>query len=111
VTLDPEGDVELVARPAAPARGIGARTVIVREGAARPWHPPLEISDEGAVRIAGRTKALFPATEGLYDLVVVVGKEASLPNEDEAVRIATGTLSEGPRFRVLRARVRFVEKK
>jgi hypothetical protein len=85
VTLDPNGDLELVLRPAIPTHDVSANATLVRDNTTRPWAPPMEVSTDGAIRIAGRNQALFPETRGSYELVVAVGKQT------------------------LRARVRFVE--
>jgi hypothetical protein len=108
VTLDPDGDLELVARPATPAPDIGARAVLVRDGAARPWAAPIDVSSEGAVRIAGANKALFPETRGTWEIVVLVAKKDALPSEAEAARVAVGP-PPAPPLRSVRAKVRFLE--
>jgi hypothetical protein len=110
ISLDPRGDFELVARPAAPAPGVHAHAVLVRDGAARPWSAPIEISDEGAVRVAGTTEALFPETRGAYEVVLVVANEAWLPSREEAARIARGADAPSSAVRAIRARVRFVDR-
>jgi hypothetical protein len=111
ISLDPRGDFELLARPAAPAPGVRAHAVLVRDGAARPWSAPIEISDEGAVRVAGTTEALFPETRGAYEVVLVVATEAWLPSREEAARIASGAgAPSSSAVRAIRARVRFVDR-
>jgi hypothetical protein len=72
VTLDPNGDLELVLRPAVPARGVSATATLVRGNTTRPWTPPMEISSDGAIRIAGKNQALFPETRGSYEIVVTI---------------------------------------
>lgn len=108
VTLDPDGDLELVARPATPAPDVAARAVLVRDGTARPWAAPIDVSSEGAVRIAGANKALFPETRGTWEIVVLVAKKDALPSEPEAARVAVGP-RPAPPLRSVRAKVRFIE--
>lgn len=107
VLLDPSGDFELVARPAAPTPNVGARAVLVREGAARPWAALIDVSSEGAIRITGTTRSLFPETRGSYEIVVLIARSGALPSDAEATRMATSTTPSS--LREVRARVRFVE--
>jgi len=112
-TVDPDGELELVARPAAPVKDARARAFLVRSGDAKPWLVPLQISDEGAVRVSGRTRLLFPATVDPCELVIFVAVGDALPGEADAEKIATGgtTPARDAKYRVVRARIRFVEKK
>lgn len=110
VTLDPDGELELVARPAQPTAGVVARAVLVDDGRAVPWHVPIDVSPQGAVRIAGRTRALFPDVTRTHDVAVVVGRSASLRSDEDAVKIAESAANAAD-SRVLRVRIRFVEKK
>lgn len=107
ITLDPDGEIDLVARPSSDARGVAARAILVRDGVAKPWAAPLQVSSEGAIRVTGSTKSLFPETNGAYEIVVLLAQPArALPSEAQAVRIASG--AEAPRaVRVVRARIRF----
>lgn len=110
VELDPEGDFELVARPSERARDVAARAVLLRDGVATVWRVPVDVSDEGSVRIAGPTKALFPETQGRYEIVLLVAPHGGLPSELESPRVAaTGARVPGG-GRVFRARVRFVDR-
>ncbi|HVJ88673.1 MAG TPA: hypothetical protein VM580_02650, partial [Labilithrix sp.] len=102
--LDPNGEFELVARPATPTAGVTARAVLVQGGTPRPWTPPIDVSTEGAVRIYGPTKSLFPETRGAYEIVVLVGRKGTLPSESEA---ALATAETHPSLQVIRTRVRF----
>lgn len=75
VTLDPRGDFDLVARPKTPARNVVVRAQLFRDGKELPWSPPIEVSADGAIRIASTTRALFPETRGSYDVVLLVGQK------------------------------------
>ena len=110
--LDPAGELELVARPVAPLKDAHARAFLVRSGDVKPWLVPLQMSDEGAVRITGMTRLLFPTTNEPYDVVIFVAAGDVLPSDDDAGRIALGAEpAAGAKYRVIRGHVRFVEKK
>ncbi len=109
--LDPAGELELVARPVAPMKDTHARAFLVRSGDAQPWLVPLQVSDDGAVRISGMTRVLFPTTNQPYDVVIFVAAGDVLPSDDDARRIALGAGDAAPapaNFRVIRGHVRFM---
>jgi hypothetical protein len=108
--LDPAGELELVARPVAPMKDTHARAFLVRSGDAQPWLVPLQVSDEGAVRITGMTRVLFPTTNQPYDIVLFVAAGDVLPSDEDARRIALGgDAAPAPaNLRVIRGHVRFV---
>jgi hypothetical protein len=108
LSVDPDGELELVARPVAPVKGARARAFLVRSGDVKPWLVPLQISDEGAVRITGVTRHLFPSTVEPYDVVIIVAVGDSLPSEPVAEKLAAGAAgAEGANVRVIRAHIRF----
>jgi len=110
--LDPAGELELVARPVAPVKNAHARAFLERSGDVKPWLVPLQMSDEGAVRITGMTRLLFPTTNEPYDVVLFVAAADVLPSDDEARRIALGAEpAKDAKYGVVRGHVRFVEKK
>lgn len=110
--LDPAGELELVARPVAPVKDAHARAFIAHSGDVKPWLVPLQISDEGAVRITGMTRVLFPTTSEPYDVVIFVAAGDVLPSDAEAHRVALGAEpAPSAKYRVIRGHVRFVEKK
>jgi hypothetical protein len=110
--VDPDGELELVARPAAPVKNARARAFLVHSGDAVPWPVPLQISDEGAIRISGMTRLLFPATVDPYDVVIIVAAGDSLPADAEARKLAADAdAAQTAKYRVIRAHIRFVEKK
>ena len=110
VTLDADGDLELVARPKTPSTGIAARAVLLRYESATAWAAPIEVSADGAVRIVGASKRLFPETKGRYTIVLLVADPARLPSAEVASRIAVGAEKPDASVRVLRAEVRFLER-
>jgi hypothetical protein len=110
VTLDANGDLELVARPKTPSSGIAARAVLVRDGSAMAWAAPIEVSSDGAVRIVGATKRLFPETKGRYTIVLLLADPARLPSAEVASRIAVGAEKPNASVHVLRAEVLFLER-
>lgn len=110
--LDPAGELDLLARPALPVKDARARAFLVRSGDVAPWAVPLQVSDEGAVRITGMTRLLFPTTTEPYDVVLFVAAADVLPSDDDARRIALGAEpAAGAKYRVIRGHVTFVEKK
>lgn len=110
IAVDPKGDFELVARPAVPTSGVAARALLVCGGAPpAPWAAPIDISSEGAVRIQGTTRALFPNPRGECDIVLFVAKSAAtLPSDEDATRLAASPSGSSANVRTVRARVRFL---
>jgi len=109
--VDPDGELELIARPTAPVKEAHARAFLVGPGGAQPWLVPLDISEQGAVRISGTTRSLFPGTTGEYEIVLFIATGDTLPTDVDALRIARTTTSGDAPYRVVRSKVRFVEKK
>jgi hypothetical protein len=106
-TVDPDGELELVARPATPVKNARARAFLVRSGDVKPWLVPLQVSDEGAIRVTGMTRLLFPSTKEPYDVVIFVAVGESLPSEAEAEKLAAAATATDAKFRVIRAHIRF----
>ena len=90
IRLDPASRLVIVLRPEAPVSGaIAVRGFLVREGAATPWEAPMAVGAGGVVRIEGTAAALFGDTpEGAWDVVLVVGRPESLPDEPALARAA-----------------------
>ncbi len=115
--LDPDGELELLARPVAPVKDARARAFLVRSGDtrpsdAKPWLVPLQVSDDGAVRVTGMTRLLFPTTNEPYDIVFFIASGDVLPSDADARGIASGREpAPNAKYRVIRGHVRFVEKK
>lgn len=103
VTVDPDGDFELVARPRIATPAVAARALLDDA----PWSPPLEVSAEGAVRITGSTRVLFGDVSHPRRVTLLVAREAELPPMEAAARISRGEDTAPPNVRVLRARVTF----
>lgn len=106
--LDPSGELELVARPAAPVKNAHARAFLLRSGDVKPWLVPLQMSDEGAVRITGMTRLLFPTTNDPYDVVIFVAAGDFLPSDADAQHLASGAEpAPDAKYRVVRGHIRF----
>jgi hypothetical protein len=78
--------VEIVLRPKTAVKGarVDVRSFLLRDGVARAWTPPLQISPDGAVRIAGEAKALF-AEPGDWEVALAVGRTGDLPSDPATV--------------------------
>ncbi|MDI1480210.1 CHAT domain-containing protein [Polyangium sp. y55x31] len=90
IRLDPASRLSLALRPEAPVSGaIAVRGFLVREGAAKPWEPPMVVGAGGVVRIEGTAAALFgDVPEGAWDVVLLVGRPEALPEESALARAA-----------------------
>ncbi|WP_437313099.1 hypothetical protein [Sorangium sp. So ce385] len=99
--IGPGSLVELVLRPATPVRGpVAVRGVLVQGGRRETWRPPVEITADGVVRIAGTREALFPGLpDGPWEVVLAVGRPDALPADPAAAQGAPEDLQ------VLRATV------
>ena len=72
----------------------------MRDGKPQAWTPPVQISNEGAVRITGPVKQLFPDVRSPWEILVAIGPESALP--------PAGTLfSTGSGYRLVRGVVEF----
>ena len=111
----PGSDVELVLRPAVAEKGpIAARGFLSREGRAQAWAPPIEVSSDGAVRIAGPYEAVFRGVApGAVELVIVVGRPGAIPSDATLVEMTRQGSSSGPRegsWHLLRVPVRLLDR-
>ncbi|MDI1449098.1 CHAT domain-containing protein [Polyangium sp. 6x1] len=90
IRLDPASRLSLALRPASPVSGaIAVRGFVVREGAAKPWEPPMVVGAGGVVRIEGTAAALFgDVPEGAWDIVLLLGRPEALPDEPTLARAA-----------------------
>jgi hypothetical protein len=101
--LHKEATLEIVLRPQEKvASKIAVRTALVRDGKAQPWSPPVQISPEGAVRISGPVKTLFPDLNAPWDVLVGIGSEDALPSD------AT-KLEAGKGYRLVRGTIEFTQ--
>ncbi|EYF00260.1 hypothetical protein [Chondromyces apiculatus] len=122
--IGPGSRLEIVLRPVTPAqvpvavRGFLVSGGDVAAGGGRPWEPPVEISAEGSVRIAGSREALFPGVApGEITLVLAVGRPEALPADAARAVAMSGAAapsesaaapSESAAVQVFRARVTLV---
>lgn len=83
--IGPGSRLSIVLRPATKLEGaIEARAFLVRDGSARVWSPPIEISSAGAVRIEGTREQLFHGVPaGRWEIVVALSKPGDAPNADD----------------------------
>ncbi|WP_437935121.1 hypothetical protein [Sorangium sp. So ce341] len=102
--LGPGSRVELILRPELPVHGpIAVRGALVQGVHARPWSPPVELSPDGAVRIAGTREAVFPGVpDGAWEIVLAVGRAEALPADPAAAAAREET---APGAQLLRAQV------
>ncbi|MBI2393655.1 MAG: hypothetical protein HYV09_29020 [Deltaproteobacteria bacterium] len=107
-TLHRDATLEMVLRPrVAVTTKIATTAALLRDGAARAWSPPIEISPDGAVRIVGPVASLFPDTERRWEIVVAIGPEGALPRDPAALLAAAA--APPPGVRVVRAVVDFAK--
>lgn len=100
-------NLEIVLRPDSPvAVPVKAKAILVRDGKAQAWTPPMQVSGEGAVRIAGPVKMLFPDVARPWEILVAVGPQAQLPADPDAMLAAASAGREG--IRIARGVVEFV---
>jgi hypothetical protein len=73
--LGPGSSLDVVLRPATPVTGaVVARAFLVRDGGVRPLSAPLQVSEDGAVRLTGRYEALFAGEPpGPCEIVIALG--------------------------------------
>lgn len=84
---------------------VGARGFLVGEAGAIDWNPRVEVSEGGAVRIAGVGRELFRGVPaGNWQVVVAVGDPAKLPEAGSGARVA---VSAGAGYVVVRREVRW----
>lgn len=102
-TLNREASLQIVLRPESPVANIKAAAALVRDGKARAWTPPMEISPDGAVRIVGPARTLLPDVDAPWEILVAIG--ANVPSDPEALL----KLASEPRagVRVVRAKIDF----
>jgi hypothetical protein len=82
--LAPGNALEIVLRPGESVAGrLAAETFLFRGGRLEPWPVPLQVSEHGAVRIAGRVGEEIPLPSGEIDLVIAIARPGSLPSARE----------------------------
>jgi hypothetical protein len=104
--VHPTSTLDLVVRPHESLAGtVAVRAVLVKEGVATAWNPPIELADGGAARIHGRVDALLPGRAGECEIVIAIARARSLPTGSELAAIATGGSRADDAVRILRARI------
>jgi hypothetical protein len=108
VEVRPDSRLELVLRPEHRVVGeVGVRTFLARDGDVRAWSPSLELSPDGAFHLAGPAGALLGVSPGTWDVLLVTGRPASLPDAP-AVAAALREPSARHPWQLLAARVHVV---
>ncbi len=110
VQLHRTSRLEIVLRPAmAVEHPVDFHAVLVQGTEARPWAPPMERSEDGAVLIAGEAGTLLGVPPGSWDLAFVeVPMAGAAPDPDEVARAVRGEGGAHP-WRLLTARVVLLE--
>ncbi|WP_437623104.1 hypothetical protein [Sorangium sp. So ce1151] len=109
-SVGPGSRIEVALRPATRVEGpLEVRAFLIRDGEARPWDVKVELSSQGAARIAGDREALFQGVPaGRYQVAIAIGRPGSLPAGPEDVLRAL-KLGENPGFRLLRREIRLYD--
>ncbi|WP_437927975.1 hypothetical protein WMF37_01635 [Sorangium sp. So ce291] len=109
-SVGPGSTLEITLRPATRVEGpLEVRAFLVRDGEARPWDVKIELSSQGAARIAGDRETLFQGVPaGRYGIALAIGRPGSLPAGPEDVLRAL-KLGETTGFRLLRREIRLYE--
>jgi hypothetical protein len=89
IELTAASPFEVVFRPDEDVKGpVAAEAFLVEGERVRAWDAPIEVSSEGAVRIAGAADALFGGRRGAIDVLVIVARPGALPQAARALRAA-----------------------
>jgi hypothetical protein len=59
---------------------VGAKLFLRRADDVRVWDAPVDVSNEGAIRVVTSLDTLPPASDGAWELVVAVGRPDALPS-------------------------------
>jgi hypothetical protein len=96
VRLWPDAEMDLVLRPEAPVTGPLQASAFVRAGAGLRAVPlPFELSDVGAVRVAGPVGKLFAGLRGRVELVIVL-RRSDVSGVPAAPELAAAATASGP---------------
>lgn len=80
-------ELEILVRPStAVTEPVGAVAFATHEGATERWEAPIEVSQEGVVRVVGPARSLFQPPAGRWTLTFAVGRTRDLPARFEDVR-------------------------
>ncbi|WP_437730065.1 hypothetical protein [Sorangium sp. So ce1335] len=106
-SVGPESRLEITLRPATRVEGpLEVRAFLIRDGGARPWDVKVELSSQGAARIAGDRKTLFRGVPaGHLEIALAIGRPGSLPAGPEDV-LRAPRLGPPPGYRLLRREIR-----
>ena len=77
VVLQPDAWFEMVARPAQPTAELSAHAVILRDGTKLVFNGDVDVSEEGAVRLSGQARNVFPETVGTYEIVLTITRRGA----------------------------------
>jgi hypothetical protein len=111
--LGPGSLLDLVLRPElAVKEPVEVRAFLLRQGEARAWTPPMERSDDGAVRIRGPVEALLSVPPGEWTLAIAVGRPGTLPVDPGELRswVEEGRTPEAGPWRLLTRRFLLVDR-
>jgi hypothetical protein len=98
--------VQISARPTAKPEGeVVARAFVLEGGAAKEWKVPIEIAEDGVLRIAGDAGSIFPEPSGDWDVVLAVARPQVVPT---ATNIVSLLASASPIANVKTVRCRVV---
>jgi hypothetical protein len=105
IAVRADGYLEIRLRPEhATGAAPEVHTAVVHDGAARPWAPRVEVSADGAVRVAGPVSTLFDDPRGTWEALVAIGRAGAVPVDPGVIaRVAP---SQSPSLRVYRVTVR-----
>lgn len=106
-TLAAHGRFEMAARPATPMSGaVGARGFLLKGDEVRPWDPPLSVSIDGVVRVAGSVDQLFAGVPaGTWEVAIAVGRPEFLPTAPRDVLRARDHRGETESWQLLVKRI------
>ncbi|WP_438007561.1 hypothetical protein WME89_01790 [Sorangium sp. So ce321] len=109
-SVGPGSRLEISLRPATRVEGpLEVRAFLIRDGEAHPWDVKIELSRQGAARIAGDREALFQGVPaGRFQIALAIGRPGSLPTGPEDVLRAL-KLRETPGVRLLQWEIRLYE--
>jgi hypothetical protein len=96
---------ELVASPAGGGGAVEAHAFLERDGAVTPWAPPMQVSPQGTVRIAGDTDALFGTRAGAVTVLLAIGRPGHVPDSAAVVARGEGATGESATWRLVREEI------
>jgi hypothetical protein len=86
ITVRADGYLEIRLRPEhAPGARPEVHAAVVHDGTARPWAPRVEVSTDGAVRVAGPVSTLFDDPRGTWEVLIAMGSAGAVPVDPGAI--------------------------